>query len=79
VREVRKWRLWACCGAVAVHAGMAHRLSTFEGSEGRWILAPITGWRWRIPGTRVALSFPGALSQQPDQVVSCHPYLICWG
>jgi len=32
--------LWGCCGAVAVHTGMAHSLCESEGGEG--VIAPGT-------------------------------------
>ena len=33
------WYRWACCGAVAVHVGMAHRLYALGGGE--WAMAPL--------------------------------------
>ena len=52
-----------CYGVVATRAGIAYRLSAFEGGGGQELFTLMTGWGWETLEAGVALLLLGALSQ----------------
>jgi len=47
-----------CCGAVAAHMGIVHKVSAFRRVRGRRLLGLMIGWGRQILGAGVALSLP---------------------